>query len=130
MEYVYENGHRRIAYIHGQMNTAVTKARLTSYYRFMESNDLHIPDRYVLEADYLDVSQAMAYTRELLDRKDPPTCILYPDDTALIGGLNEILKGPGGYFHCRIRWQPDLTAVEPKTDHHTPGYGRHWHAGR
>ena len=27
---------------------------------------------------------------ELLDLKDPPTCILYPDDYAAMGGINEI----------------------------------------
>jgi len=29
-------------------------------------------------------------TGELLDLKDPPTCILYPDDYAAMGGINEI----------------------------------------
>jgi LacI family transcriptional regulator/LacI family purine nucleotide synthesis repressor len=28
--------------------------------------------------------------QELLNLPDPPTCILYPDDTALIGGINVI----------------------------------------
>lgn len=126
MEYIYENGHRKIAYIHGQINTAVTKARLTSFYRFIESHNLRIPDNYVLEADYLDVSQAMAYTRELLDRKDSPTCILYPDDTALIGGLNEIrarnLRVPedisiAGYDGSRISQllNPKLTTIHQNT---------------
>ncbi|WP_349946134.1 LacI family DNA-binding transcriptional regulator [Lacrimispora sp. BS-2] len=126
MEYIYENGHRKIAYIHGQMSSAVTKARLTSFYRFMESHDLHIPDKYVLEADYLDVGQAMAYTRDLLDRRDPPTCILYQDDTALIGGLNEMrvrnLRVPedisiAGYDGNRISQllNPKLTTIRQDT---------------
>ena len=29
-------------------------------------------------------------TSELLDLKDPPTCILYPDDFSALGGINEI----------------------------------------
>ena len=31
-------------------------------------------------------------TEELLDLRVPPTCILYPDDTAYIGGRNEIYR--------------------------------------
>lgn len=126
MQYIYENGHRKIAYIHGQMNTAVTKSRLTSFYRFIESHELQIPDSYVLEADYLDVSQARKCTGELLDRKDRPTCILYPDDTALIGGLNEIrarnLKVPedisiAGYDGSRVSQllNPKLTTIRQDT---------------
>lgn len=126
MEYIYGNGHRKIAYIHGQMSTTVTKARLTSFYRFIESHELQIPDSYILEADYLDVSQAMVCTRELLDKKEPPTCILYPDDTALIGGLNEIrarnLKVPedisiAGYDGSRISQllNPKLTTIRQDT---------------
>lgn len=126
LEYIYEKGHRKIAYIHGQTRSTVTKARLTSFYRFMESHGLEIPESYVLEADYLDVSQAMARTRELLDRKDPPTCILYPDDTSLIGGLNEMqtrnLKVPddysiAGYDGSRISQllNPKLTTIRQNT---------------
>lgn len=126
MEYIYEKGHRRIAYVHGQTSTAVTKARLTSYHRFIESHQLQIPDDYTLEADYLDSSQAMECTRELLDRKDPPTCILYPDDTALIGGLNEIrarnLRVPedisiAGYDGSRVSQllSPRLTTIKQDT---------------
>ena len=125
LEHVYEKGHRKIAYIHGQ-NTAVTKARLTSFYRFIENHKLEIPDSYVIEADYLDVSEASASTRKLLDRKDPPTCILYPDDTALIGGLNEIrarnLRGPedisiAGYDGSRVSQllNPRLTTIRQDT---------------
>jgi LacI family transcriptional regulator len=31
-------------------------------------------------------------TRELLSLKDPPTCIMYPDNFSYIGGMNEIEK--------------------------------------
>ncbi|MFR3727728.1 LacI family DNA-binding transcriptional regulator [Lacrimispora sp.] len=126
LEHVYKKGHRKIAYIHGQTNTAVTKARLTSFYRFIENHQLEIPDSYVIEADYLDVEEAAASTRALLDRKDKPTCILYPDDTALIGGLNEIrarnLRVPqdisiAGYDGSRVSQllNPRLTTIRQDT---------------
>lgn len=40
LKYIYKKGHRKIAYIHGQKNSNVTRERLTSFYRTME--ELHI----------------------------------------------------------------------------------------
>lgn len=39
---------------------------------------------------YRDAEAAAMATSELLDLKDPPTCILYPDDFSALGGINEI----------------------------------------
>ena len=48
------------------------------------------PDEYVKPSFYRDADLAGERTGELLDLKDPPTCILYPDDYAAMGGINEI----------------------------------------
>lgn len=87
--YVYEQGHRRIAYIHGD-NTSVTRTRLSSFHRTLQRKGLEIPDEYVRESPYRDADMAAKVTGELLDLPHPPTCILYPDDYAAIGGINEI----------------------------------------
>lgn len=92
VEHIYEKGHRRIAYIHGQNYSYVTKERLASFYRTMERLELEVPEEYVREADYLETKDAAVYTEELLNSKERPTCILYPDDTALIGGMNVIME--------------------------------------
>ena len=47
-------------------------------------------DDYVKECPYRDADSAAKVTGELLDLPNPPTCILYPDDYAAIGGINEI----------------------------------------
>lgn len=87
--YVYEQGHRRIAYIHGD-NTSVTRTRLSSFHRTLQRKGLEIPDEYVRESPYRDADSAAKVTGELLDLPHPPSCILYPDDYAAIGGINEI----------------------------------------
>lgn len=48
------------------------------------------PDDYIKESPYRDADSAAKATGELLDLPNPPTCILYPDDYAAIGGINEI----------------------------------------
>lgn len=88
--YIYNKGHRKIAYIHGDNNTSVTKIRLSSFYRTMQRMGQEVPDRYIKEIAYRDADKAAMATAELLDLADPPTCILYPDDYAAIGGINEI----------------------------------------
>lgn len=87
--YICEKGHRKIAYIHGD-DTAVTKNRLIGFYRTLKRFNVEIPDEYVLPALYRNADLAAVHTRQLLDLKDPPTCILYPDDFTAIGGINEI----------------------------------------
>lgn len=90
VHYAYEQGHRKIAYIHGQSFSFATKERVTSFYRAMETLHLDIPDEYVREANYLKADCTGKITSEILDLKERPTCILFPDDVALIGGKNVI----------------------------------------
>ncbi len=89
LTYVYQMGHRRIAYIHGA-DSAVTQSRLSSFYRTAYDLGLEVPDEYVLEAPYRNTDETYAKTLQLLDLPNPPTCILYPDDFASFGGVNAI----------------------------------------
>ena len=89
LEYIYSCGHRRIAYIHGA-DSAVTKSRLSSFYRTAQRLGLEVPDEYIREAAYRDTRTTYTVTNELLDLPKPPTCILYPDDFAAFGGINAI----------------------------------------
>ena len=88
-EYVCECGHKRIAYIHGE-NTFVTKNRMAGFYRTLQRYGIQIPDEYVRQGSYRDAEAAARLTGELLDYPTPPTCILYSDDYAAMGGINEI----------------------------------------
>ncbi|MCR5677695.1 MAG: LacI family transcriptional regulator [Agathobacter sp.] len=87
--YVIGKGHRKIAYIHG-LPSAVTSARLSSFYKTLEENGIAVPDEYVREAAYRSTDETYRETRSLLELDEPPTCILYPDDFACIGGMNAI----------------------------------------
>ncbi len=126
VEYIYSQGHRKIAYIHGA-DSAVTKGRLSSFYKTTYELGLSIPDEYVLEAPYRDTNVTYQKTLELLDLPDPPTCILYPDDFAAFGGLNAIrsrgLSIPedisiAGYDGIRIgrHIDPKLTTIRQDTE--------------
>lgn len=87
--YIYEKGHRRIAYIHGK-ESSVTKSRVSSFYITANELGIEVPDEYVREAAYRDTVEAGRQTEILLDLDNPPTCIIYPDDFSCFGGINAI----------------------------------------
>jgi hypothetical protein len=82
LDYIISMGHKKIAYIHGQDFSSVTRDRLAAYYRALEKHGIDIPEEYVREARYLETEDVANQTEYLLDLPDKPTCIIYPDDTA------------------------------------------------
>ncbi|MGN0351168.1 MAG: LacI family DNA-binding transcriptional regulator [Roseburia sp.] len=92
VQYVYRQGHRKIAYIHGQKGSSVTEERIESFVTTMKKLGLTVPPEYLREAKYLEIEETARQTRKLLEGKNPPTCILYPDDTAVIGGRNVMME--------------------------------------
>ncbi len=91
VQHIYDYGHKKIAFIHGE-NTSVTQKRLAGFYQTAAKLGLIIPDTYIKEARYHDPKSSGQATEELLKLKDPPTCILYPDDFSFVGGINAIEK--------------------------------------
>ena len=89
LEYIYAQGHRRIAYIYGE-ESMVTTNRLSTYYSFLHGKGMETVSEYICEGKYRDSHTAGVITNRLLDLKQPPTCIVYADDFAAIGGMNAI----------------------------------------
>lgn len=127
LEYIISMGHRRIAYIHGQEYSSVTRDRLAAFYRTLELHRIEIPEEYVRSARYLEARDVAIQTRALLNLENPPSVILFPDDTAMIGGFNVIremgLRIPqdisiAGYDGTRISQmlRPKLTTIKQDTD--------------
>ena len=103
VRYVYARGHRRIAYIHGNP-TAVTERRLRGFYRACEELGLKIPDEYVVSCDYHEPVGCYEATKKLLALPERPSCILFPDDYAYVGGINAITE-------AGLRVPEDISAV-------------------
>lgn len=89
VRHIHSLGHRRIAFIHGE-ETAVTKIRIASFYRTCRELELEVPDEYVIPAFYHDPASVEEATRRLMNLKNKPTCIIYPDDISYLGGMNEL----------------------------------------
>lgn len=126
LSYVIGQGHKKIAYIHGA-DSAVTRNRLSSFFKTAEEWGLSVPDEYIREAAYRSTKETGEVTKELLELKEPPTCILYPDDFSCFGGMNAIrekgLRIPedisvAGYDGLRIgqHIEPKLTTFCQNTE--------------
>ena len=91
LHYIHQQGHRRIAMIHGE-DTAVTQKRLASFYKICENYHIEVKEEYIKTAIYHGAKETAIATRELLELEERPTCIMFPDDFSFIGGMNEIEK--------------------------------------
>ena len=91
VELIYSRGHRNIAFLHGAPSS-VTDARLASFYRTCSGLGISVPEDSVIECPYHDTDRANELTLELMQRRMPPTCIIYPDDITALSGINMLRK--------------------------------------
>lgn len=88
--YLAEQGHRKIAFIHGEL-TSVTSKRILGFNRAMQEHGITVPPEYLALARYHDADAVRRATARLLDLPEPPTAIMFPDDFSFMGGQAEIL---------------------------------------
>lgn len=126
VRYICSQGHRRIAFIHGEDST-VTRVRIASFYKAIEELGIMESEVYVREGFYNAPECSAKITEELLNLPLPPTCIIYPDDFSYIGGMNQIRKqglkipadisvaGYDGILLSEVL-QPNLTTIKQDTE--------------
>lgn len=126
VQYVYNRGHRKIAFIRGN-DSSVTSDRMTGFFSICKELGLDVPDCCIRQGEYLSREDSAKATDELLALPDRPTCIFYPDDFACLGGIDVIkrhgLSIPGdisvvGYDGTRIAEviEPPLTTYRQDCD--------------
>ncbi len=91
VNYLVKMGHKNIAFIKGD-DTSVTQKRVASFYKSCKDNGIEVKEEYVKDGRYHMPNISGNITREFLALKDKPSCIIYPDDYSLLGGITEIEK--------------------------------------
>jgi len=120
-EYILSMGHRRIAILTGDDNI-VSSVRLNEFIKVCENNGIAVTDDQILRGQFRDINKTAYFTEKLLKSENPPSCIIFSDDYASIGGLNLIhargLEIPNdisvvGYDGNEIlsKLEPSLTTV-------------------
>ncbi|MBR6326825.1 MAG: LacI family DNA-binding transcriptional regulator [Lachnospiraceae bacterium] len=115
LNYCYQMGHRRIAYVYGGASS-VTDKRLGAFRRTAAELGLDLPEEYLLASEYRKTDPNRERTLQLLALPKPPTCIFYPDDFAALGGIDAIttrgLRIPDDISvvgYDGVRWTRHLT---------------------
>lgn len=88
-EYLISMGHRRIAIITGDDNR-VGSLRLNEFIRVCENHGIAITDDYIMRGQFRDMDKTSYLTEKLLKLDNAPSCIIFSDDYASIGGVNVI----------------------------------------
>ncbi|BAS25937.1 LacI family DNA-binding transcriptional regulator [Limnochorda pilosa] len=83
--YVASLGHRRIAFVNGHLQAAVSLERLAGFREGLADAGLTGPDEWTVASDFTE-GGGYAATRALLRRADRPTAILYASDLMALGG--------------------------------------------
>ena len=86
VRYAWELGHRRIACITGEKG-AITRERLTGFYKACTELGLHVPDGAVRAGHFHEPAECVRYIRELIREPVAATCVLCPDDYSCLGAL-------------------------------------------
>ena len=90
-EYIISKGHKKIAYIHGEPSE-VTFSRIKAYKDALAENGISFDENFLRQGQYHGSQSSEKQTEEILLLKDRPTCIIYPDDFACLGGLKTLTK--------------------------------------
>jgi DNA-binding LacI/PurR family transcriptional regulator len=126
IEYVYEMGHRRIAYIYGD-TSQMTTVRLDTFTETMKQLGMPVLHDYVCQGRYNDMKLAEELVTRMLSLYEPPTCIVMPDDVSAFGAFAAARKlgigipddlsvvGYDGITFGQIQ-SPELTTVFQNTE--------------
>ena len=86
VRYAWERGHRRLAYITGERG-AVSGERIGGFYKGCAELGICVPENCVREGHFHDPEDCLRQIHALMREKEPPTCIICPDDYSCLGAM-------------------------------------------
>jgi DNA-binding LacI/PurR family transcriptional regulator len=91
--YLIQQGHRRIAHIHGDMRFASAQGRLRGYRKALEDAGLPVDER-LIRGSMWAMADGVTATQQLLALDEPPTAIFAANDRLAMAAL-AILREQG-----------------------------------
>lgn len=89
VKHLIELNHRRIAFVLGKPKSCYTVERLEAYKNALKDHGLPFREEYVATSDF-SVADGYRITGRLLDLPQPPTAVIFINDSTSIGGLDQI----------------------------------------
>ncbi len=91
VSYLIQLGHRKIAFILGEMTSMFSIERLEAYKAAFKENKLSYDPIYLVESDFSQ-KDGFRLMGELLDLADPPTSVICINDNVTPGVMHQIKK--------------------------------------
>lgn len=125
--HLIEQGHRRIAHLHGATNIPNAYDRLQGFLRAMREAGLHALPELLIESGFLEQS-AYEATQRLLQLREPPTAIFAANDVSAVGVLRAVKEagrrvpddiaiiGYDGTPFCALTEPPLSTVEQPASE--------------
>ena len=85
----WQRGYRRMAFIHGE-DGYVTRDRIRGFEEGLLECGLPFAADRVCEARFRNGEASLAAVRSLLDMKEPPDCVFFPDDFSLLSVMDAL----------------------------------------
>jgi len=89
VEYLYNKGHRKIAFVAGSLDETNAKDRLKGYEEAIKIFKLQYRDEWIINGDF-DKEKAYREAEKLLNHQEKPTAIFCSDDYMAIGVIDRI----------------------------------------
>lgn len=91
VEYLYNSGHRKIAFVAGSMDETNARDRMKGFKTAMQSYNLHCPDEWIIYGDF-SKEKAYSESEKLFTGVTIPSAIFCSDDYMAIGVMEQINK--------------------------------------
>lgn len=91
LDHLFDNGHRRIAFLHGPGSSSSAWERRAAYLAGMQDRGLRPHDEWIVETDY-SVEGGRASAQALFALPEPPTAIIASSDMNAIGVMSAAKK--------------------------------------
>ena len=90
-EYLIKNGHRRIGFIGGSMDSTITQDKKTGFMDCMNANGLELRDEWIIHVDRLIYENGFDVANRLLALEERPTALVSSNDIS-VSILNELIS--------------------------------------
>ncbi len=92
VDYLVYCGHKKIAFIGGDIENDVSNIRLEAYKKALKKNKIKIDGNLIISGRYYETDNIEEIIKNLFKLKNRPTAIMFPDDYTAIAAIKILSK--------------------------------------
>ena len=92
VDYLVSLGHKKIAFVSGDTENDVSNIRFEAYKKALSKNKIKVDDNLIVVSRYYETDNIEKTIKSLLELKEKPTAIMFPDDYTAIAAIKILSK--------------------------------------